>query len=83
MIDGFHASNDLHHLGIMPMNVLDQFGLCICGAGDQNRTGVRDGLDDGMKIIMVRRSMTAADAARSEKGPQLSAYICLFVGAGI
>ena len=44
------------------MNVLDQFGLCICGAGDQNRAGVRDGLDDSLKILMIRRGMSAADA---------------------
>jgi hypothetical protein len=29
MIDGFHADDDVHQLGIVVVNVLDQFGLCI------------------------------------------------------
>jgi len=40
MIDSFHADNDVHHLGIVVMNVFDQLGLCIGGSGNENRTGV-------------------------------------------
>ena len=46
----------------MLVNVLDQFGLGIGRAGDQNRAGVGDGLDDSLEILMIRRGMSAADA---------------------
>jgi len=42
MIDGFHAHDDVHQLGVVEMNVLEQFGLRIGGPCDQNRTGVCD-----------------------------------------
>jgi hypothetical protein len=40
MIDGFHSDDDFHQLGIVVVNVLDQFGLCIGGSRDKHRTGV-------------------------------------------
>jgi hypothetical protein len=30
------------------VNVLDQFGLCIGGSGDEDRAGAGDGLGNGM-----------------------------------
>ena len=40
MIDSFHADDDIHQLGIVVVNVLDQFGLCIGWSCNENRTGV-------------------------------------------
>jgi len=40
MIDGFHSDDDVHQLGIVVVNVLDQFGLCIGWSRNENRTGV-------------------------------------------
>ena len=36
--------------------------LALAGPGDQNRAGVRDGLGNGLEILMIRRGMSAADA---------------------
>ena len=62
MIDGLHSSNRLRQLRDMLVNVLDQLGLGVGGTGDQNRAGVRDGLGNGLEILMIRRGMSAADA---------------------
>jgi len=43
------------------MNVLDQFGLRIGGAGDQNSAGIGNRLDDRLKVFMVLGGMSAAD----------------------
>jgi hypothetical protein len=40
MIDGFDSDDDVRQLGIVLVNVLDQFVLCIGGSGNENRTGV-------------------------------------------
>ena len=40
MIDSFHSDDDIHQLGIVVVNVLDQFGLCIGWSRNENRTGV-------------------------------------------
>ena len=40
MIDSFHSDDDVHQLGIVVVNVLDQFGLCIGWSRNENRTGV-------------------------------------------
>ena len=53
MIDGFHADDDIHQLGIMVVNVFHEFGLCIGGPGNENRAGVGNGLGRGMKIIVI------------------------------
>ena len=38
--DSFHSDDDIHQLGIVVVNVLDQFGLCIGWSRNENRTGV-------------------------------------------
>jgi hypothetical protein len=40
MIDSFHFDDDVHQLGIVVVNVFDQFGLCIGWSCNENRTGV-------------------------------------------
>ena len=40
MIDSFHSDDDVHQLGIVVVNVFDQFGLCIGWPCNENRTGV-------------------------------------------
>ena len=40
MIDGFHSDDDVHQLGVVMVNVLDQFGLRVGWSGNENRTGV-------------------------------------------
>jgi hypothetical protein len=40
MIDSFHSDDDVHQLGIVVVNVFDQFGLCIGWSCNENRTGV-------------------------------------------
>lgn len=40
MIDGFHTYDHVHQFGIVVVNVLDQFGLCIGWSCNENRTGV-------------------------------------------
>lgn len=49
MIDGFHAGNNLHQLGIVLVNVLDQFGLGIGRPGNNNRAGVGNRCGDGLE----------------------------------
>jgi len=40
MIDSFHSDDDVHQLGIVVVNVFDQFGLCIGWPCNENRTSV-------------------------------------------
>jgi hypothetical protein len=47
MIDGFHADKT-HQLRAVLVNVLDQFGLRIARAGDENGACIRDRLSDGL-----------------------------------
>ena len=62
MIDGFNSGNDPHPTRVVLMNVLDQFGFRVCRTGDENCTGICHGLDDSLEIMVVFRSMSAADA---------------------
>jgi len=61
MIDGFDSDDDPHQLGIMLADVLDQLGLGVGRAGDENRVGFGEGFRDGMKIFMIRGGVPAAD----------------------
>jgi hypothetical protein len=49
MIDGFGSDDNLHQLGIMLADVLDQLGFGIGRPRNVNRAGVRDRLSDGLK----------------------------------
>jgi len=61
MIDGFHADNNLHQLGIVLVNVLDQFGLGIGRPGNKNRAGVGNRCSDCLEKVVILRRVPAAD----------------------
>ena len=61
MIDRFHAGNGFHLARLVLMNVLDQLGLGVGRAGDENGIGVGERFGDGVKILMIRGGMSAAD----------------------
>ena len=48
-------------LGIVMVNVLDQFSLCVGWSGDENCTGVCDRFSDRVKIVVIRRCVSAPD----------------------
>ncbi len=60
MVNGFHAKNDVHQLGVMVVNVLDQLSLGIGRPGDQNRARIGNGLGNRMQKRMVFTIMPAA-----------------------
>src|SRR5260370_3305568 len=61
MIDGLHADNGAHQLGTVVLNMLDQFGLCICWPSDEYRTCICDGIRHRLQIGMILGCMPAAD----------------------
>jgi hypothetical protein len=42
MVDRFYSGYDFRQLGVVKVNVLDQFSLCIRWSGDENCAGVCD-----------------------------------------
>ena len=56
MIDGFHSDDDVHQFGIVGVNVLDQFGLCIGWSRDENGTGVCNRFSGGVQVVVIRRA---------------------------
>ena len=42
MIDSFHSDDDVHQLGIVVVNVFDQFGLCVGWPYNEDCTSVCD-----------------------------------------
>jgi hypothetical protein len=61
MIDRFHSDDDVHQLGVVMMNVLDQFCLCIGWSGDEDSPSVRNRLSDRVKIVVIFRGVSAPD----------------------
>ena len=61
MIDRFHPRDDVHQLGVMMMNVFDQFCLCIGWTCDQNGSSVRNRLGDCVEIVMIFRGVSTSD----------------------
>jgi hypothetical protein len=61
MIDRFHAGNRLHPLGIVLVNMLDQFDFRIGRPGDKNSPGVRHRFHDGVKVVLILGGVSAAD----------------------
>jgi hypothetical protein len=61
MIDRFHSDDDRHPLRVVPMNVLDEFGLCAGRPSDENRTGICNRAHDRAKTIVIFRGMSASD----------------------
>ena len=54
MVDRFYSGYDFRQLGVVKVNVLDQFSLCIRWSGDENCTGVCHLFSDRVKIVVVR-----------------------------
>ena len=54
MVDSFHAGHDFHPLRAVLLNVLDQLGLGVCWAGDENGIGVGKRFGDRLKVFMIR-----------------------------
>ena len=61
MIDGFHPDDHRHPLRIVLVNVLEQLGLGVGRPGYENRARVCNRIHDGVKIIVIFRSMSASD----------------------
>ena len=61
MIDGFDSDDNLHQLGIMLADVLDQLGFGIGRPGNENRAGARDRLSDGLKKGVILRGVPTPD----------------------
>jgi hypothetical protein len=61
MIDRFHAGYGFHFVRLMLVNMLNQLGLGIGRAGDENGIGVREGFGDGAKVLMIRGGVSAPD----------------------
>jgi hypothetical protein len=61
MIDRFDAGNGFHLAWFVLMNVLDQLGLGVRGAGDENGIGVGERFGNGVKILIIRGGVSAPD----------------------
>jgi len=61
MVDRFYSGYDFRQLRVLKVNVLDQFSLCIRWSGDENCAGVCDRFGDRVKIVAVRRCVSAPD----------------------
>jgi hypothetical protein len=61
MIDGFHADDNLHQLGIMLADVLDELGFSIGRPRNENRAGVHDRLSNGLKKGVILRGVPTPD----------------------
>jgi hypothetical protein len=61
MIDRFDAGNGLHLAWFVLVDVLDQLGLGVGRAGDENGIGVGERFGDGVKILMISGSVSAPD----------------------
>ena len=54
MINGFHPEDKLHQLGIMVLDVFDQFSLCIGWPRNKNRAGICNGFSNGVKKAIIQ-----------------------------
>jgi hypothetical protein len=64
VIDGFHPHNRLHQLRIMVVDMLDEFGLGIGWPGDEDSTGICDGLSDCVQEILILRGVPRSRSVR-------------------
>ena len=53
VVDSFHSDNDVHQLGIVVVNMFDQFKLCIGGSCNENCTGVCNGFSGCVKKDVI------------------------------
>ena len=61
MIDRFHSDDDVHQLGIVVVNVLNQFGLCIGWSRNEDRTGICDCFGSSVKVVVTLCGVPAPD----------------------
>lgn len=64
MINSLHPENCLHKLGIMVLDVFDQFSLCKGWPGDKNRAGIRNRVSNGVKIGLIQCIVAASNGIR-------------------
>jgi hypothetical protein len=64
MVDGLNARDPLDELGVVAVNVLDQFGLGVCRTGYQYCAGGTDCTDHVLKEGMILRGVPATDRVR-------------------
>lgn len=61
VVDGFYTNDELGEPGIMYANMLYQFSLRICRSCNKYCTGVGHGFGDCVKIVVIRRGVSASD----------------------
>jgi hypothetical protein len=64
MVDGLNRRDPLDELGIVAVDVLDQFGLGIRRTGDQYCAGGTDRIDHVLEEGVIFRGVPAADRVR-------------------
>ena len=64
MIDSFQSDDDVHQLGIVVVNVFDQFGLCVGWSRYENPPGVRNCFSDCVKIVLILGGVPTPDGVR-------------------
>ena len=64
VINRFHPQYELHQLGIVMLDVLDQERLGICRSRDENRPRIRNRFGNRMKKLIAEGIMPAADGVR-------------------
>jgi hypothetical protein len=61
MINSFHSGDGIHQPGIVLVDVLDQFGLGIGWACDENGTGVCNRFCDRVQELLILQRVPTAD----------------------
>jgi hypothetical protein len=61
MIDRFDSDDDVHQVGIVMMDMLDQFCFCIGWSSDEDGACVGNRLSDRVKIVVIFRGVSAPD----------------------
>jgi hypothetical protein len=61
MVDSLDPGDDFSQCGIVQANVIDEFGFCICRSGNEDGTGVCNRFGHGLKIVVIRGCVAAAD----------------------
>jgi DNA-binding transcriptional LysR family regulator len=59
VVDRFCSGDDFRQLGFTKVNILGQFSLCIRWSRDENCAGVCDRFSDCVKIVVIRRRVSA------------------------
>ena len=64
VIDRFDPGDVLDQLGLVTMNVLDQLGLGVGRAGDQDRMRVSQSARNAVEIVLILGRFSGADTVR-------------------